>query len=298
MIGSCVRSHRRDGDPQRRARDAELVEALPHVEQVARRAAGAALGRRVEHEVDRVGRLEDPHRQQHRGLLEHDRRVDLELGPDVARLISRAKRSMSERWFGKKTCSPAMKKLSSPMFSEHISGASSTVVSRSSTASRGDAAGRELDDRVGLGAQAPVQLVVDAAIHRVGAVGRARMDVQHGGARPPGGDALLDDLVGLLGKVRVGLLAVDAARQRAGDDQRLGAGPPRARRTPGSGVPELLGGVGARSSIGAGIRSGRSSPKSSDEQTITVRIARKVVQFRLSIRPSDCFGTLEGCDAR
>ena len=51
--------------------------------------------------------------------------------------ISRAKRSMSERWLAKKTCSPRMKKFSSPMFSEHISGSSRTVFSRSSTDRRG-----------------------------------------------------------------------------------------------------------------------------------------------------------------
>ena len=51
--------------------------------------------------------------------------------------ISRAKRSMSERWLAKKTCSPRMKKFSSPMFRLHISGLSSTVFSRSSTGSVG-----------------------------------------------------------------------------------------------------------------------------------------------------------------
>ena len=52
--------------------------------------------------------------------------------------ISRAKRSMSERWLAKNTCSPRMKKFSSPMFSEHISGDSSTVFNRSSTGSVGE----------------------------------------------------------------------------------------------------------------------------------------------------------------
>ena len=44
---------------------------------------------------------------------------------------------MSSRWLGKNTCSPRMKKFSSPMFSEHISGDSRTVLMRSSIGSRG-----------------------------------------------------------------------------------------------------------------------------------------------------------------
>jgi len=45
--------------------------------------------------------------------------------------------------------------------------------------------------------------------------------VEHSCARAPSCDSLLDDLVGLLRQVGVRLLAVDPARQGAGDDHRI-----------------------------------------------------------------------------
>ena len=108
------------------------------------------------------------------------------------------------------------------MFSEHISGARRTVCDPLLDRQPRAAAGGQLHDGVGLGAQPLVQLAVDRRVHRVGAVGVARVDVQNRRARAPRRDALLDDLVGLLGQVGVGLLAVDPAGQRTGDDDRLG----------------------------------------------------------------------------
>ena len=112
------------------------------------------------------------------------------------------------------------------MFSEHISGASRTVVIRSSTLSRGLPPVVSWMIASRLGAQPVVQLGVDRRVHRVRPVGVARVHVQHRRARLPRGDALLDDLVRLLRQRRVGLLAVDPARQRTGDDDRIGARPP------------------------------------------------------------------------
>ena len=109
------------------------------------------------------------------------------------------------------------------MFSEHISGESSTVFSRSSTGSRGLPPVVSWTTASVSAHSRSCSSPVDRRVHRVRAVGVARVDVQDRRARPPGRDALLDDLVGLLGQVRVGLLAVDAAGQGAGDDHRLGA---------------------------------------------------------------------------
>ena len=100
-----------------------------------------------------------------------------------ARAISCAKRSMSERWLAKNTCSPRMKKFSSPMFSEHISGREQHGVEPLLDRQPRAAAGRELDHRVGLRAQPLVQLAVDRRVHRVRAVGVARVHVQDRGAR-------------------------------------------------------------------------------------------------------------------
>jgi hypothetical protein len=77
---------------------------------------------------------------------------------------------MSERWLAKNTCSPRMKKFSSPMLSEHISGESSTVLSRSSTLSRGLPPVVSWTSRRSR-AQPLVQLAGRSPVHRVRPVG-------------------------------------------------------------------------------------------------------------------------------
>ena len=195
--------------------------ALDGVDEVARRAALAALRRRVQHEVDRVRRLEDLERQQVLDLLQHRDAVDLELGPHVvlADLVREALDVVAV--VGEEDLLAADEEVEQA----HVERAHlrrepdgrDPLLDRQPR----PAAGRQLHDRVGLRAQPLVQLAVDLRVHRVRPVRVARVDVQDRCSRTPRVDALRDDLVRLLGQRIVGLLAVDAARQRAGDDDRL-----------------------------------------------------------------------------
>ena len=106
---------------------------VDHVAQVLPGAASPALARRVQHQADVERRLQQAAVDQPLDLLEHRRVVDLELGLDAAVEHLRANHSICARGLSSMSARPSrVKNRTKPMFSEHISGLISAVLSRSS----------------------------------------------------------------------------------------------------------------------------------------------------------------------
>ena len=176
-----------------------------------------AVGAKYEPDVDRRGQQSPG--DQPLNLLEHGRVVDLQLGLDAAiehllgkpfDLGSGVVEHERAAVRGEEQDEPHIQRA-------HLRieqcGAQALLVGLGQTRAR-----RQLDDRVGVLAQARMDVAVDLRVGGVASIGIARVDMQHGGSRLPGGDALRDDLVRLLGQRRGGGLAVVTAGEGAGDD--------------------------------------------------------------------------------
>ena len=164
-------------------------------------------------------------RQQVRDLLDHRGAVDLELRPHVA-LADLAREALDVvAVVREEDLLVADEEVEQPMFSEHISGARRTVVIRSSTLSRG------LPPVVSwmiasVRAQPVVQLGVDRRVHRVRPVGGLRA-CTWSTAAPAFHAAMPCSTISSGCSGSAGWPPCrDPARQRTGDDDRVGARPP------------------------------------------------------------------------
>ena len=211
-------AHGAHGHTERIGRYGQIAEPGLEVEQVLRGSALTTLRRRVQHQVDCIGRLEHIEAQQMRDLFKHRTAVDLKLGLDVPRPHLACEVLDIGAVIGKEDLLAADKEVEQAHIERAHLRREQHRVQPLGDRQAWATARRQLDDRVGFCTETCMELAKNSGIHGAGAIRIACMDMEDGGSGTPRGDPVPHDLVRLLRQAGVRFLAMDATRKRTRDD--------------------------------------------------------------------------------